>query len=214
MRLSVFTVGFAVFLCLLAHPICADMPQENSLEITKEKLLQSYRLSDEQTAHVFSAFVTIKSTTPGGRQGQRQYSRFSVDIEQHATGQRWRVWQHDFVYFAQITPQSFVFGEAEEGQLCLGLASDRRVYYTLIDLPSKKEREIPSMHPLGTLEIRDFMLLRIGLPGTMIQDISYTRSEGWTLTIQKRLLDNTWLTYGLQGIEKDHEVQWSITTFF
>ena len=48
----------------------------------------------------------------------------------------------------------------------------------------------------------------------MIQGISYTRSEGWKLTIQKRIFSNTWLTYELQGVEKDHEVQWSITKFF
>ena len=152
MKFIVCTIGLMVFLSVLSQPIYADMPQKNSLEITKEKLLQSYRLSNAQTAHLFSAIVVLKSTRQDGRQGQMKYKRFYVDIEQETTKQRRRIWQYDFVFIPQITPESFVFGKTGKGQLCLGLASDFRTFSRVLyaDRAFLKKGEGNSFHtPIG-----------------------------------------------------------------
>lgn len=158
-----------------------------------------------------------------GKQGCMVYRHLYVDVEQLATKQRHRVWHHKFLSMnPQAVPRSFVFGKTEtEGQLCLGMASDFRVYYVLINLESfTEEGQTSAPVTLGSFNIHDFMVhdvlrfLRIDKPGIIIQQISHFSTGGWELSVQIRILNNTMIPLEFQGIPKGQEVQWWLKKIF
>ncbi len=191
--------------------------RKQSWEMGPEKLLQTYQLSEERTALLFSQ-LTTKTFKKHDVQGIIKFRRFYVEIEEHKTRERRRIWQVDFNNIPQNIPRSFAFGPAESpGQFCIGMASDFRVYYAL--LPARKdELSINLSSTLNHLNIRDLLIydtldfLRVARSGILIDRIAYTLQE-WTLGIQIRIMNDTMMKLELYGVPTEHGIQWK-TRFF
>ena len=218
MRHFCVCIGIGIILmCFVEMAFSSQKDRDQPWEMGPEKFLQIYHLAEEQTALLFSRFMT-KTFTRDGIQGVIKFRRFYVDIEDIATGERRRIWQFDFNNSPQAIPRSFVFGPAESsGQFCIGMASDFRVYYALLSA-RKGEPSEPLSHTLNYMSIHDLSIydaldiLRAIRPGIAIDHIAYTGQE-WILRIHIRVMSDTMIPLKLSGVPTEDGIQWRSRLF-